>query len=101
MSFLSRRYRKNPDFVFRQIGGEFVLVPISHDVADMEAVFTLEGVGARIWELLDGQRDGQAVLEMIIQEYEVTRETAQADLVDFLSQLETIQGIVLVENSIG
>ena len=97
MDILSRRYQKSPDLVFRQIGDEFVLVPIRHDVADMEAIYTLGGVGARIWELLDGERDGNAVLAQIVQEYDVSPEQARADLVEFLEQLESVQGIALVE----
>ena len=97
MEILSRRYRKSPDLVFRQIAGEFVLVPIRHDVADLEAVYTLGGVGARIWELLDGERDGHAILGQIVQEYDVTPEEARTDLVEFLGELEAVRGIALVE----
>ena len=96
MEVLSRRYRKSPDLVFRQIAGEFVLVPIRHDVADLEAVYTLAGVGARIWELLDGERDGYAVLDQIVQEYDVTPDEVRTDLVEFLGELEAVQGIVPV-----
>ena len=97
MEILSRRYRKSPDLVFRQIAGEFVLVPIRHDVADLEAVYTLGGVGARIWELLDGERDGHAILDQIVQEYDVTPDEARTDLVEFFGDLEAVRGIVPVE----
>jgi hypothetical protein len=97
MEILSRRYRKSPDLVFRQIAGEFVLVPIRHDVADLEAVYTLGGVGVRIWELLDGERDGHTILDQIVQEYDVTPDEARTDLLEFLGELEAVQGIALVE----
>ena len=97
MEILSRRYRKSPDLVFRQIAGEFVLVPIRHDVADLEAVYSLGGVGARIWELLDGKRDGHAILAQIAQEYDVSPGQAQIDLIEFLGELEAVQGIAPVE----
>lgn len=97
MEILSRHYRKSPDLVFRHIAGEFVLVPIRHDVADLEAVYTLGGVGARIWELLDGKRDGHAILAQIVQEYDVVPNEARADLVEFLGELEGIRGIAPVE----
>ena len=97
MEILSRRYRKSPDLVFRQIAGEFVLVPIRHDVADLEAVYTLGGAGVRIWELLDGERDGHAILSQIVQEYDVAVDEARADLLQFLGDLEAVQGIAPVE----
>ena len=97
MEILSRRYRKSPDLVFRHIADEFVLVPIRHDVADLEAVYTLGGVGARIWELLDGERDGHAILVQIVQEYDVPPDEAQADLIEFLGEMEAVRGIAPVE----
>ena len=97
MDILSRRYVKSPDMVFRQIAGEFVLVPIRHDVADLEAVYTLGGVGARIWELLDGMRDGYAILDQIVLEYDITPDEARSDLIEFLGELESVRGIALTE----
>ncbi len=97
MEILSQRYVKSPDMVFRQVAGEFVLVPIRHDVADLEAVYTLGGVGARIWELLDGERDGYAILDQIAQEYDITLDEARSDLVEFLGELEAVRGIAPVE----
>lgn len=97
MEILSRRYRKCPDLVFRQIANEFVLVPIRQDMADLEAVYTLGGVGARVWELLDGERDGHAILAQIVQEYDVAPDEAQADLVEFLGELEAARGIAPAE----
>ncbi len=98
MDILAQRYRPSPDMVFRQIGDEYVLVPIRNDVADMEAVFTLGGVGARIWELLDGERDGHTILEQIVQEYDVSTEEARGDLVKFLEQLVSVNGVVWGED---
>ncbi len=44
------RYERNPDFIFRKIVDEMVLVPIHQDVADMDCIYTLNSVGASIWE---------------------------------------------------
>ena len=97
MDILSRRYRKSPDLVFRQIADEYVLVPIHHHVADLEAVYTLEGAGARIWELLDGERDGYAILQEILNEYDISEEEARADLIEFLEDLLSVSAVVPVE----
>ncbi len=97
MDILSRRYRRSPDLVYRQIGGEYVLVPIRSNVADMEAVYALGGVGVRIWELLDGERDGRSILAQIVQEHDIAPDQAGRDLVEFLQQLEEIRGIIPVE----
>ncbi|MGC8873265.1 MAG: PqqD family protein [Chloroflexia bacterium] len=98
MDLLSRRFQKHPDIVFRRIGDEFVLVPIRSTVADLEAIYTLNPVAAHIWDLLDGQRDGYAILEEIVREYDVSPEQARGDLIEFLEQLLAVQGIVAVED---
>jgi hypothetical protein len=82
--------------VFRKIADEFVLVPIRRNVADMQAVYTLDGVGARIWDLLDGQRDGHTIFRQIVDEYEVAPDEARRDVIEFLEQLDAMQGIVAV-----
>jgi len=39
-------YIRNPDFIFRKIVGEMILVPIHADVADLNCLYTLNDVGA-------------------------------------------------------
>lgn len=97
MDILARRYRKSPDLVHRRIADEYVLVPVRSNVADMEAVYALGGVGTLVWELLDGERDGQSILAQIVAEYDIAPDEARRDLVDFLQQLEAIRGIIPVE----
>jgi hypothetical protein len=56
MDYLERCYEKDPSIVHRNIAGETILVPIRSHVADLESIYTLDEVAARIWELIDGQR---------------------------------------------
>jgi len=95
--WLQRRYRKNPDMVSRLIGGEFILVPIRSNAADLESVFTLSGTGVRIWELIDGQLTGRDMRDRIVKEFAVEPEEAEDDLIGFLKELQAIDGIVMVE----
>jgi hypothetical protein len=95
--FLKRRYRKNPDVVAREIGDEFILVPIRRDVADLESIYTLSGTGGRIWELIDGQLTTLELRDRIVEEFDVEPEQAEADLVEFLSDLQELDGITVVE----
>ena len=56
MDFLEQRYRKDESVVSRKIADEVILVPIRKNVGDLESIYTLDEVGARIWELIDGIR---------------------------------------------
>lgn len=95
-AYLDKRYGRNPHMVSRLIGDEFILVPVRRDVADLESIFTLSGTGVRIWELLDGQLTGGEVRDRLVEEFEVEPEEAEADLIEFLQQLEEIGGTVVV-----
>jgi len=86
-------YAKNPDIVFRKIADEVILVPIRHSVGNLDSIYTLNEVSARIWELIDGKRTMKDIKEIILQEFDVTNEEAEKDLIQFLQQLEKIEGI--------
>ncbi len=93
MSELSACYDKDPDMVFRNIGGEMILVPIRRRTADLESIYTLNETGVRIWELIDGQRTLGEIIEVLVQEFKVTAEEAEADLSEFVAYLEEIQAV--------
>jgi len=51
--------------------------------------YSLTDVGARIWELCDGQRTLNDITREIAAEYEATPETIRADIVELLQELES------------
>jgi len=83
--------------VSRLIGDEFILVPIRRNVADLESVFTLGGSGVRVWELMDGQLTGRELCDRIAEEFDVEPAEAEADVVEFLRELQEVDGIVVVD----
>lgn len=90
---LTRCYRKNPSMVARKVAEEFVLVPIRQNVANLQCIYTLNEVGAHIWELLDRKLTVSDIVSTICEEYEVEQAEAEADVADFLGNLESIGAI--------
>jgi hypothetical protein len=86
-------YAPNDRVVSRKIVDELILVPIRQSVAEMETLYTLNEVGARVYELIDGQRPVRAIVEAIVEEFEVGFETAESDVSEFIAQLLSIEGI--------
>lgn len=78
------RYERNPDFIYRRIVDEAVLVPIHHDVADMDCIYTLNEVGALIWQRLSAPATEAELQQAILDEFEAEPETVAADLGRFL-----------------
>ena len=73
-----------PQVMSRLVGDETVLLDLATGV-----YFGLDGVGKRIWEsIAEGNDLGQAVAD-IVAEYEVDEEQAQADVIEFASDLVT------------
>ncbi|MFQ6082425.1 MAG: PqqD family protein [Candidatus Aminicenantia bacterium] len=94
MNFLEKVYKKSDSIVFRKIAGEFILVPIRQNIGDLESIYTLSEVAARIWELIDGKMKVREIKERIIGEFEVTPEEAEKDIAEYLQQLEEIKAII-------
>ena len=94
MNFLDKVYSKSDSIVFRKIADEFILVPIRQNVGDLESIYTLNETGARIWELIDGKIKVKEIKEKLIEEFEVSPEEAEKDIVEHLMQLEEIKAII-------
>jgi len=91
---LKRRYQRNENFVFRRIEDETILVPIKDNVGDMGSIYNLNEVGALVWEQLDGRQTLGEIGDKILAQFEVDTREAQADICEFIGQLETINAVV-------
>lgn len=81
-------YRHSGNIVSRLIGGEMILVPIRKNVGDMESIYTLNETGARVWELIDGQRTLAEILQHMVAEFEVAPPQAEQDLLELIDALQ-------------
>ncbi|MFH1141860.1 MAG: PqqD family protein [Chloroflexota bacterium] len=97
LSKVNEVYQKGGNIVCRNIGGELILVPISREAGDMACFYTLNSVGARIWELLDGKRPVADIAGTIVEEYEVDLEGARKDSMDFLRRMEEMGVVTLLD----
>ncbi len=84
------QFERNPDFIFRKIIDEFILVPIHQDVADMDCIYTLNNVGAYVWEQL-AQKASQSELQTaLLEEFDAEPAILAADLENFLNEMTAI-----------
>jgi len=91
-------FARNEKVVSRKIVDELILVPMRKDVADMETLYTLNEVGARIYELIDGKRPLNEIVSAVVDEFDVTAQQAESDVREFIAQLLEIESIHLVES---
>ena len=74
--------RQAPNVISRVVDGEAVLVDLGQN-----KIRVLNPVGARLWELADGQLAVSEIAQKIVAEYQVELVRAQADALAFYDDL--------------
>jgi len=77
----------SPSIVTRKTGDEYVLVPITNNIADMNSVYTLNETGAFIWEQINGERSVGEIIDALTSEYDIESENAGKDVFTFIENL--------------
>ncbi len=77
----------NGEFILRQIADETILVPVGQTALKFNGLITLTPVSRFIWSCLEQNMSRAQILEEILGEYDVDRNTAEADLDEFLAGL--------------
>ena len=83
-------FRRTQDVVCRSVGAESILVPIRNNVGNLDFVYTLSPVAARIWTLLDGVKSADEIVDVICSEYDIDRDTALTDLTALVRDLAEV-----------
>ena len=81
------------ELVKRDIAGDTILVPVGKTVYDSNGLYILNELGAFLWDRLEKAESEGALLQMILDEYEVTEDVAAKDLHSFLDDLREL-GII-------
>jgi len=78
---------RSASVVTRKTGNEYVLVPVTDNIADMDSVYTLNETGAWIWEQIDGKRTISEIIILLTDEFDIDNDSATADVLDFLTKM--------------
>jgi methyltransferase-like protein len=73
--------------VTRKTENEYVLVPITNNIADMNSVYTLNETGAFIWEQIDGKRNIEDIINELTGEYDIDFKNAESDVFTFIENM--------------
>lgn len=77
----------SPSIVTRNTGNECVLVPVTNNIADMNSVYTLNETGAFIWELIDGKKNIEELINAVVNKYDTDYSTATRDVLSFIEKM--------------
>ncbi|MCD4768622.1 MAG: PqqD family protein [Bacteroidales bacterium] len=84
-------YSRSPKIVARKTGDEYILVPVSDNIADMKSVYTMNSTGAFIWEKLDGKTAVNEIIMLVQNEFEIDKKSASDDVLTFLGEMNDFQ----------
>lgn len=87
MAGLKSILSQSTSIVTRKTGNEYVLVPITNNIADMNSVYTLNETGAFIWEHIDGRRTVEELITELMREYEIDKQNAESDVFIFIDNM--------------
>ena len=73
-------------FILSEVGGQTVVIPTG-EIVDLKVVITLNETGKFIWEHLSEETSIQAVVDALLSEYDVERETAETHVTAFVKTL--------------
>lgn len=92
MSGGGRRVEIAPGVVFREVGGEAVLLDLGS-----QRYFTLDATGTRMWALLAEHGSPDEVRRRLLAEYEIDEATLGRDLDELVARLAA-EGLVVVRD---
>jgi hypothetical protein len=87
MAGLESILSQSTSIVTRKTGNEYVLVPITNNIADMNSVYTLNETGAFIWEHIDGKRSLEEIIDELTNEYDIDKQNAESDVLTFIDNM--------------
>lgn len=85
---MEKKIRISGGVIHKTVGDEIVLLDLDRGV-----YYGLDRVGARVWELVEADHTLAEIIDILLEEYEVTRAELERDVATLLEQL-TARGLI-------
>lgn len=86
-------YKIRNGFIIRKIGGQIMAVPTGKMTSEIHGMIVLTESGELLWNALVNGAEIENLADILVENYEVERETAFADAEKFVSGL-MLQGAI-------
>lgn len=81
-------YKLKSGFILRKIGNQIMAVPVGPQTSHIHGMIALTESGELLWQALVDGADDAALVDLLIQNYEIDECTALTDVRAFLKGLE-------------
>ena len=78
------KFYANPEFVYREVAGESILVPSGKMALKFNGLASLNRTGVFLWKLLEQERTFPELIRAFAEEYDLTEEQSAEDVAGFL-----------------
>lgn len=86
-------YRLKDGFIVRKIGEQTMAVPVGRQTSEIHGMIALTESAELLWQVLEKGAELNRLTDIIMENYEIDRETAEADVKKFLDKLKQ-QGVL-------
>lgn len=82
--------RVSKDLILREVAGENILIPVGKAALKIHGMICLSESAAFLFGQLRQERSEAELIDAIIAQYDVDRDTAAGDVRDFLAQMRSL-----------
>ena len=79
--------RLKKDYALRQIADTWVVLALAEETVNFSGMLTLNDSGAMLWKVLEEKCELDALVDALMNEYEVSEEQAKTDAQEFINKL--------------
>lgn len=91
---------RSQSVVSRVVAGETLIVPVRGRVGDLASIYSFNGTGSLIWQMLESPRTVGELVEAVAQQFEVEQPRAEQDVKQFVREMISV-GLVEVPTSVA
>ena len=85
---MANKLKVKEDFILRKVSDSYIVVPVGDAVVDFSGMVNLNESGALLFKELQKGAQEDDLVKSLLDEYDVSEETARADVKIFISKVK-------------
>lgn len=82
--------RVSKDLILREVAGEYILIPVGKAALEIHGMINLSESAVLLWKKLQEDCTEEELVQALLNEYDIDRETAAADVRELIEQMQKI-----------
>lgn len=80
-------------FLLREVAGNYIVIAAGDEGLNFNNIITVNEIGAIIWRGIEAEKTKEQIIDEILLEYDIDKDTAAGDFDEFIAQL-TDAGVI-------